>query len=623
MSWNQALPQEEQDKWSKTYVSRERSISPVRPRAKSTSRHLESPSTPSHSPTPSAKFFPRGVGAHITGSSALDSRITDHISSASMRSTRPLKPTLTGPKPESGILPSLNDTTLSKVYGSVLQPKESLTTHSCATCATPFLPDATIYPDPTLPESDEPRFLCRQCFIVGGGSKGLCPTCSKPVTILKAEGGFVYAADRYWHKKCFNCEGCTKNIGECPMLDLLGRPSCADCFDTCLSREPLTPKRSTVAPDQSSPSIKQRNPGGYSSSSGVSNKLRDSSSAIEELEQRLGIARSREGSPVIEELSQRLSSIGKDYQFRASPTGPPHAQPNRLNGSPNPGRRLERLKSLEFNEQIDSSPLSTFGSPRRTLSSPTPTTEAVEEMKKRFLRHSMEPPALSTTTLLESFPGTPLSPLRPSYPSASPRTNSMLRTPVLTSEILSPSSSTPDLISDFSDTLTQSSFSGVDSPPRTSEPLLGQSHDYGHTVLVHSDEAIAEGTKTTLTSPDQTYQSTVKLKPQATTTPVKTSIPTGASEQVGSMSANTMCAKCDRPLFALKDGGRFVTVPGEKDTDVPQTYHEDCFCCALCGHTFKESGSGQAMFVKSPAGPAHVEVRRLYTAGMARVLSDV
>jgi hypothetical protein len=182
----------------------------------------------------------------------------------------------------------------------------------------------------------------------------------------------------------------------------------------------------------------------------------------------------------------------------------------------------------------------------------------------------------------------------------------------------------PDLISDFSDTLTQSSFSGVDSPPRTSEILPSQPHGYACADLVNSDEVIAEETKSTPNAPDQTFQSTIKLRSDTVAIPTDTSIPGGASEQVvGSVSATTRCAKCDTPLFALKEGGRFVTVPGEKDTDTPQTFHEDCFRCAFCDYTFKESGSGQAMFVKSPAGPAHVEVRNLKPAEMTQLLRGV
>lgn len=617
VSWNQIVPQEEQDRWSKTYVSREKSISPVRPKSRGPSEH----SNPSTAPTISAKHFPPSIGAHITGSASLDNRITDHIASASIQSGRPspLKPTVTGPKPESGILPSLipNDTTLSKVYGSVLQPKESLATHSCATCATPFFPDATIYPDPSSSELNEPRFLCRQCFIIGGGSKGLCPTCSKPVTILKAEGGFVYAADKYWHKKCFNCEGCTKNIGDSPMVDLLGRPSCAECFDTCLSREPHTPKRITAKPNNLNPSADRWNPGGYDLTPSSPNKFRESSPAIEELEQRLGIARSREGSPAIEELSQRLSSIGKDYQLRyTSPRSPSQTRSSRLDSSPSPVRRLERFKSPEPDEQPDTGSPSVSGGTRRVSGSPAPNIDAIEEMKKRFLRHSMTSPTTSTITLLESSPGMSVSPLRPSYSFTSLRNNSVSRLPVLVprAEPLSPSPSTPDLMSDISDTLTQSSFSGVDSPPRIAEPLFSQPSRCSRTdLLSNPDEVIVEETKSQLNTPNQTPQSTIKLKSNTMATPTKTStkpppVTMAPGQTMCSVSASTTCAKCDHSLFALKEGGKFVTVPGDKATDTPQTFHRDCFRCTFCDDIFSENGSGQAIFVKSSAGPAHVEV---------------
>lgn len=619
VSWNQIASQEDQDKWSKTYVSRERSTSPVRPKSRGPPEGASSPST-SSIPSP-VKRFPRAIGTQITGSASLDNRITDHIASAASQSGRPaspLKPTVTGPKPESGILPSLtpNDTTLSKVYGSVLQPKESLATYSCATCTAPFLPDATIYPDPSLSASDEPRFLCRQCFIVSGGSKGLCPNCSKPVTILRAEGGFVYAADKYWHKKCFNCEGCSKNIGDSPMVDLLGRPSCAECFDTCLSREPRTPKR--VVEKHSSP--ERRNLGGYDISSNTANKFSESSPAIEELEQRLGIAKSREGSPAIEELGQRLSSIGKDHQLRyASPSSSPaQLRTNRLDGSPSPVRRLERFKSPDLDEQSDIGSSSVFGSPRRASGSPAPTAEAVEEMKKRFLRHSNASPATSTVTLLESSPATSVSPLRTSHSTTSLRSsfNSKIPIPISRVEPMSPSSSsTPDLLSDISDTLTQSSFSGVDSPPRTTEPLFSQPSRFGRRdLLSNPEDVIIEETKSQLNTPNQTPQSTVKSRSNTMGTPTKTSVKVTsplADKVINNVSATTTCAKCNRPLFSLKESGKFVTVPSDKAEGTPQTFHKDCFRCTFCNGVFNESSNGQAIFVKSNAGPAHVEVRRL------------
>ncbi|KAF9452640.1 hypothetical protein P691DRAFT_721366 [Macrolepiota fuliginosa MF-IS2] len=614
VSWNQTVPQEDQDKWSKIYVSRERPPPPIRPKSRGPPEATSgSPVGSISSPT---KRFPRTIGAQITGSTLLDDRITDHIASAASQSGRPspLKPTVTGPKPESGILPSLapNDTTLSKVYGSVLQPKESLATHSCANCATPFLPDATIYPDPSPSTADEPHFLCRQCFIVGGGSKGLCPNCSKPVTILKAEGGFVYAADKYWHKKCFICEGCSKNIGDSPMVDLLGRPSCVECFDTCLSREPRTPKRIVEKPN----SLPEwRNPGGFDGPSNSSNRFRESSPAIEELEQRLGIAKSREGSPAIEELGQRLSTIGKDYQLRyASPSSSPaQSRSNRLDGSPSPVRRLERFKSPDPEEQSDIGSPSVFGSPRRASDSPAPTAEAVEEMKKRFLRYSTTSPATSTVTLLESSPVTSASPLRTHHSTTSLRNSFSSRIPIPASRIepMSPSSSTPDLLSDISDTLTQSSFSGADSPPRSTEPLFSQPGKFERRDLLSDpDDIIIEETKSQLNTPNQTPQSTIRFRSNTDSTPAKT--PTKAlfpstDRIINSVSATTTCAKCNMLLFSLQKGGKFVTVPGDTADDTPQTFHKDCFRCTFCSGVFDEGGNGQAIFVKSNAGPAHVE----------------
>jgi hypothetical protein len=180
------------------------------------------------------------------------------------------------------------------VYGSVLQPKETLPLHSCAICSAVFPPDSTLYPDPSDP-SDGKTFLCRQCFTVNGGSKGNCPSCSRPVLALKAEGGFVQSGGKYWHKGCFNCMSCFKNIGNTPLVDLFGRPSCADCFDNCLKRDhPATPKKNRSSANNS-PNVSAR----LSSSHG--GKSREDSPIIEELEQRLGIVRSRESTPVIPE----------------------------------------------------------------------------------------------------------------------------------------------------------------------------------------------------------------------------------------------------------------------------------------------------------------------------------
>lgn len=227
--------------------------------------------------------------------SSLSRGVSEHILATTSQSARPpspLKFSTTFSDPASDILPSFSahEPTLSKVYGSVLQPKETLPLHSCAICQAVFPPDSTLYPNPSDP-SDVKSFLCRQCFTVSGGSKGNCPSCSRPVLALKAEGGFVQSGGKYWHKQCFNCMSCFKNIGGTPMVDLFGRPSCADCFDNCLKRDhPATPKKNRTSANNS-PNLGARLSSSYGSQS------REGSPMLEELEQRLGIVRSRESTP--------------------------------------------------------------------------------------------------------------------------------------------------------------------------------------------------------------------------------------------------------------------------------------------------------------------------------------
>ena len=293
IAWKHAdVQSRNQDKWSKTYVSL-KSNSTV----KTTSRDTDPTTNSIDSVT--TRRFPRPNSASSVFSPSFNNGVSSHITLAtttqSPRPPSPLKFSTTVSDPESDILPSLlpHEPTLSKVYGSVLQPTETLTLHSCAICTVVFPPDATIYPNPST--SDSNSFLCRPCFTENGGSKGICPSCSRPVLTLKSEGGFIHSTGKYWHKQCFNCTGCFKNIGESPMVDLLGRPSCADCFDNCLNRDPTTPKKDRSSSSNVSPI--PRNPGGLNAS--YDRKSRENSPALEELEQRLGIMKAREGNPAI------------------------------------------------------------------------------------------------------------------------------------------------------------------------------------------------------------------------------------------------------------------------------------------------------------------------------------
>ncbi|KAF9474467.1 hypothetical protein BDN70DRAFT_842224 [Pholiota conissans] len=306
VSFKRAQTSGSQDEWSKAYVFAELFAEPSR-----LTSTLNGPAIASStSDMIPSRRFPRPKSTFVSPSWSLNSGITDHITNATTLSTRPrspLKISTTFSDTENDILPSFlpHEPSLSKVYGSVLQPKDTLTLHSCAICEVVFPPDATIYPNPSS-QLNKPSFLCRPCFTSNGGSKGICPSCSRPVLALKSEGAFIQSGGSFWHKRCYNCSGCFKNIGDAPMVDLLGRPSCVDCFDNCLKRDhPATPKKNRITSNNHSPSFS--NPGGLNTSYGPGRKSRENSPALDELEERLGLSRSRESSPALIDNNRTLS----------------------------------------------------------------------------------------------------------------------------------------------------------------------------------------------------------------------------------------------------------------------------------------------------------------------------
>ncbi|EIW64809.1 uncharacterized protein TRAVEDRAFT_62249 [Trametes versicolor FP-101664 SS1] len=471
VKWNQDDGKQTQDPWSKTYVTREKT-GPTPVQRMNTGQGFQS----SPASGPSTRKFPRPESQKPAVVS-LDRRVSAHIASSTsvVRPPSPLKHSTSASheddlastvKPEEGILPNLNSgSRLAKVYGSVLQPKESLSTFICALCSSPFPPDATIYPDPSsirpgLPFEDVgsgTRFLCRPCFTENGGSKGDCPACGKAVLILKSEGGFVETSGKVWHKRCFCCEGCFKNIGDHPMVDLLGRPSCADCFESCLKRPSgNTPRRRKDSEEQTS------NLGGIRRT----NKEREGSPALDELEMRLGI-RSRENTPVAESRGARFvhspsnptmhtptsppsthTPLSKRYTTMfagdASPTAERLAARARANssssvGSPSARDALSRYQSSDTSPTRNGSPLSRrsysrlrspdpdggegspisarltgSGSPRygSPVSSKPPTADAIEEMKQRFLRQASPGPPSAPGQAAASSTSTTTTPTR-------------------------------------------------------------------------------------------------------------------------------------------------------------------------------------------------------------------
>jgi LIM domain len=633
--WSQSRQEEKHpDKWSKTYTHRDRSMSPMKP----LTNNLTSPvsSVSAASPT---KRFPRPTSNSNVSDPLLNSRVSAHIASVASqnRPPSPLKYSSSLPDPDSDILPSLahHDATLSKVYGSVLQPKESLTTHSCAICSFAFPPDATIYPDPTVAGSS--RFLCRPCFTINGGSRGLCGACSRPVLILKSEGGFVEAAQKYWHKQCFNCLGCSKNIGDFPMLDLFGNPSCSECFDSCLKRGLSTPKKRSPS-DRILTTCKVNNIGGMNFNTN-GQKSGEGSPAIAELEQRLGITTSREGSPAPEELGQRLSMMEKEVSTRNPASGIPIGRPLMLRENIS---LVEQPRSNRHSK-LSESPTPRYYSPIRgqTTGSPAPTQEAIEEMKHRFLKESPYSSASRTSASTDHADPPSIIPLHSSRSSTSRSTRpSFTDSSSLFDEApaspLSPTiPQTPDLISD---TTTQSSSSGPDSPPRNEEdfkelsplPNLEQGSYYIPHNVSHTLERLAEeATPNAITSPTHTpksfrsYHHTSSFPPMITTTttditghPSVKPIPLRSVDELAISPSNTIeltsstrCAGCGRHLFSVKEGGRFVTVPNDVGNSQTLTYHTDCFRCVECDGVFKQTNSSQAVFLKLQNGPCHVEVR--------------
>ncbi|KAF8740620.1 hypothetical protein AX14_007997, partial [Amanita brunnescens Koide BX004] len=639
---------ENNDKWSRTYVLRDRSASLSASQFKG--------NTKSASTSLPADISAR-VSAHIVA-----------VASVDQQAAAPLKPTVTGPAPEVGILPSPSDSTLSKVYGSVLQPKESLATFSCWVCGDVFPPDATIYPDPRSPDSASANhFLCRGCFLDNGGTRGTCPTCSRPVVTLKSEGDFVHSAGKYWHKRCFNCNECQRNIGDSPLVDLLGRPSCPECFDSCL-RRPSERNRASSTPTKPmrhSP-ITRRNIGGMDTTNSTTTQLgldsREASPALEELEQRLGIVRStREGSPSLEELSQKLSSIGKE--------------PSRARRD---SRHSERYKSPEPEDVFSSSPERASGlrystgtpSPvRRQMTesngnfSPAPTPEAIEEMKSRFIK--------SVTASSPSMSPSPLNHLAQSFTTTVPsqlytpsRTRSGASLPastiptgsdcadetqdqyakcitdendaLLSSVHRSPTDlPTPDLVSDGSDDTAPLS-SSVELQLRGSQRDANLSAVNQDDEVRHSDtesdsretteldiqekrvslgappmatKQMGSGLTTSIDIPNKTVNVTPPSKIPVSSKSLGMKVikhaATPGSMVMPASSSIARCTKCAGLLFTNGEG-RYLTLPAEEGAK-SKMYHVECFRCAVCEGTFEEGGNGQAIFVKAHGGPCHVE----------------
>ncbi|THH20847.1 hypothetical protein EW146_g603 [Bondarzewia mesenterica] len=614
------------DRWSQTYTQEKPSA-----RTRSATTDI----LPATTSTPPARRFPRPQ-------SSIGSRISEHITSTTEpRPSSPLKHSSSFlDNPSSNILPSPYTSELSKVYGSVLQTKESLESYHCHICSAIFPPDATIYPDPT--DVSGTRFMCRACFIINGGSRGDCPSCHRPVLILKSEGSFVENAGKVWHKKCFQCVGCGKNIGDNPMVDLLGHPSCGDCFDTCLNRTNDSPRRYDSPNRHDSLTAMDQKDEGDHLGGLKGGRNRESTPTIEELEQTLGIIKSRESTPIRESIRPR-SNIGRSTPIKDFPSTTPvlsrysdreegsgiDLRRNITDSSPgssslsksqqrvhatedgNPVRRsYNRFKTPESDE---GGVRSNNGS-RRLSGSPKPTQEAIEEMKRRFLRQAGSPaPEREGIDYASSTLTSSIATVSPSSRKASPASRIPVRTPdssdrpTLRSRSSasslrqdaefseSPVPFTPDLLSDFSDSNTQSSVSS--SPPSYSPPSRRDAD------IVEPSKLPMFATKIPTHYTGETIKSTYSLS----TAPTSVLAIQKGNASSGPAS-DAKCAKCALPLFSVNGGGRYVTVPEPSSTGAaPRTYHTDCFRCRICDGIFEEKEKGQAVFIRGVRGACHLD----------------
>lgn len=150
---------------------------------------------------------------------------------------------------------------------------------------------------------------------------------------------------------------------------------------------------------------------------------------------------------------------------------------------------------------------------------------------------------------------------------------------------------TPDL-ADFSDAMSNTASSGPSTPPSASPSSL-RSKEEGET----SAQKLSQ------------IKDTLRVLNENATTPTSKSKTANISSPTP-LSTEARCARCNLPLFNLKDGGKFVSVPEEPSNAgaPPKTYHTACFTCKKCGGSFEERDGGQAVFVRGEDGPCHVEV---------------
>jgi hypothetical protein len=361
------------------------------------------------------------------------------------------------------------------------------------------------------------------------------------------------------------------------MVDLLGRPSCVDCFGGCLRRD--------VGSKDQSPIHKEMDV-----NMGMKGqKSREGSPAINELEQRLGIVKGREGTPIFEtdlNSSPKKTPLAKRYSVSdGSPLlrygsregnplmehgawdgGKPTPVPREYKSSERGSPRLVGINS-SAKSPVPRSPVKYANSPQFTRfelppeSSPTPITPR---------RHTqLSPIAASPSPSDAGISGTPQSTM--------PHRTVPVRRGTRSSPILGLNHEesdeevpmTPDLVSDTEDTASMTSRSEINSPLTN----MIEGEDVFGTITGR-----ATNTRSTSVSSSSPTQSSLKydFDRPPTTAPATTILFPPASPRFGS---STACPGCKKIVSLMEKG----VVQGPKGT----RWHA---ACLVCGGKGKRKG---------------------------------
>lgn len=457
---------------------------------------------------------------------------------------------------------------------------------------------------------------------------------------------------RVWHSKCFKCEGCGRDISTRPMVDVLGRPCCADCFDDCLNRgrgsarasrnpspaskavgmtSPVTTRgKSAGSRPESALSVSHSNPGGLRKSPSQPG-LDAPNAVVEELARRIGAPSpsrkaSRDSSPVLRSspsrelkkddaftsslnrsITDRLAALAVDSPpgSRSSPgsSSPPKRYPGLDFGTPSKGSTAPASPT-----SVDSPPRSPSKSPSRT---PFATSQDQESEPSPAPPRSADRASLGLLTPGSTPTQSPMStpPARPSTFTSTPGTGSRipsLRGRHSITSITSPPPST--------------SSPGVNSPSGTPRRPSGAT---SRIPSVSSPKTSTGGHTPVKSTPFKSNLPTIASSPAsspASTIVVKTKPERPSLTALTRPSPDEKCNKCEGRLHSVGSSGRIVSVPSVDGERVEQ-YHAGCFCCEACGGTFAEV-AGAASFVRFEGGVRHLEVRRLlYSEACLRMLT--